>query len=142
MYFAEVFQRENPGFDVVIGNPPYHRIQGINTSQVELYNKVFVTATGKYDLYVIFTEKGTTLLNQKGTLNFIMPHKWINSGFGKGLRKFLKDKVSKIISFKDYQVFNASTYSSLIWIQSKSNYLQFVEIDDNLETNLKLQQFP
>ena len=23
LYFAEVFQRDNPGFDVVIGNPPY-----------------------------------------------------------------------------------------------------------------------
>jgi len=23
LYFAEVFQRENPGFDVVIANPPY-----------------------------------------------------------------------------------------------------------------------
>src|SRR3989339_468724 len=39
LYFAEVFQRENPGFDVVIGNPPYVRQEELKDMKDSLKSK-------------------------------------------------------------------------------------------------------
>jgi hypothetical protein len=52
--FGRVF-KEKGGFDIVVGNPPYLRIQGIqqvDVSLAELYKNKFESATGSFDLYV------------------------------------------------------------------------------------------
>ena len=54
--FSDVF-KEKGGFDIVIGNPPYVRVQGLKSNyenEAKLYEEKFVSATGKYDLYVLF----------------------------------------------------------------------------------------
>ncbi|SHN92489.1 Eco57I restriction-modification methylase domain-containing protein [bacterium endosymbiont of Bathymodiolus sp. 5 South] len=128
------------GFDIVIGNPPYMRVQGIERKVSKEYKSIFQSSTGSYDLYVLFTEIGLNLLSKKGVLNYIMPHKWVNSDFGKGLREVSKNNIYKLISFDAYQVFNASTYTSLVWFNkmqcSKLNYTQLTK---NLTTNLELE---
>jgi tRNA1(Val) A37 N6-methylase TrmN6 len=63
------------GFDIVIGNPPYMRVQGIEKKVSKEYKSIFQSSTGSYDLYVLFTEIGLNLLSKKGVLNYIMPHK-------------------------------------------------------------------
>jgi len=120
VYFSEVWHQKG-GFDVVIGNPPYLRIQGIRAAapeKADAYRKLFTSATGSFDLYVLFLEKGMELINESGILNFIMPDKWINASFGKGIRKIVSSRqnLQKLISFGAHQVFSASTYSSLVWI--------------------------
>ena len=112
------------GFDVVIGNPPYLRIQGIREStpeKVDFYRKHYVSATGSFDLYTIFMERGMQLLKEKGILNYISPDKWVNASFGKGIRDYaVKSRnVHKLISFGAHQVFSACTYSSLVWMGTK-----------------------
>jgi len=141
LYFKEVMDKG--GFDLIIGNPPYLRVQGINKESSNQYKKVFNSATGSYDLYVLFTEKGLELLSKNGILNYIMPHKWINASFGKGLREIAKDKVSNFISFGAYQVFNASTYTSLVWWQNNktTKHLNYIELDKNLDTNKELENY-
>src|SRR5690606_38357179 len=57
LFFSEVW-REKGGFDVVIGNPPYVRVQGIEKESKDVFKKIYSAATGKYDLYVLFLEKG------------------------------------------------------------------------------------
>lgn len=111
-------------FDVVIGNPPYLRVQGIQKNHptlVKVYKENYLSATGSFDLYVLFVEKGFTLIDEKGLINYIMPDKWLNSSFGKGLRNFISDNgsIDKIVTFKENQIFNASTYSSLVWFSKK-----------------------
>lgn len=141
LYFKEVMDKG--GFDLVIGNPPYLRVQGIDKDSSQQYKKVFNSATGSYDLYVLFVEKGLELLSKNGILNYIIPHKWINASFGKGLREITKSKVSSFISFGAYQVFNASTYTSLVWWQKnkKNKHLNYVELDKNLDTNKELENY-
>ena len=67
--FAEVFKTSG-GFDAVIGNPPYIRIQTLKEwapMKVEFYKKAYASASkGNYDIYVVFVEKGLSLLNEKG----------------------------------------------------------------------------
>ncbi len=51
----------NGGFDAVIGNPPYIRIQALKEwapLEVELYKELYRAAgKGNYDIYVVFVEK-------------------------------------------------------------------------------------
>ena len=81
------------GFDAVIGNPPYIRIQALKEwapQEVEFYKKRYVSACkGNYDIYVIFVEKGLQLLGNNGRLGYILPHKFFNAQYGEPLRKHL-----------------------------------------------------
>jgi len=134
------------GFDMVIGNPPYLRIQGIRDSNPQLANylsKNFISATGSFDFYVTFVEKGLSLISSNGIINYIMPTKWTNSSFGKGLRTLaIKERVvSKIIDFSSYQVFNASTYTGLQWFQRNSSGLKYTELNRDLTDSLDLSLY-
>ncbi|MGB4346556.1 MAG: hypothetical protein WBJ21_09190, partial [Burkholderiaceae bacterium] len=47
------------GFDIVIGNPPYLRVQGLQQTQpdfVPLYRERFQSAKGSFDIYALFVE--------------------------------------------------------------------------------------
>jgi type I restriction-modification system DNA methylase subunit len=78
------------GFDVVIGNPPYVRIQAIKEwapVEVEFYKAKYKTAkTGNYDIYVVFVEKGISLLKKSGMLGYILPHKFFQAQYGEPLK--------------------------------------------------------
>ncbi|OAI18314.1 hypothetical protein A1507_09730 [Methylomonas koyamae] len=112
------------GFDLVIGNPPYLRIQGIRQNEpkkADFYKKHYAAATGSFDLYVIFIERGMQFLKKQGILNFINPDKWVNASFGKGIRAYVVENknVHRLISFGAHQVFSACTYSSLLWMRNE-----------------------
>ncbi len=70
--YSEIFQ-EKGGFDVVIANPPY--ISGwkdYEGSALKVYfKKNYKTAIGHYDYYVLFYEKGYSLLKQNGVITYI-----------------------------------------------------------------------
>lgn len=134
------------GFNVVIGNPPYLRVQGIRESNPDFADWLsdnYESATGSFDLYAIFTERGVELLSQNGIVNFIMPVKWTNAAFGKGLRRFLlkKKALSKIISFDEFQVFNASTYTGIQFFQVNSNALIYNQLNTDLFTDRALNHY-
>ena len=129
------------GFDLVIGNPPYLRIQGIREVNPDFADELvekYKTATGSFDLYVTFVERGLQIINSSGIVNYIMPVKWTNSAFGKGLRELAANKTSQIINFGAYQVFNASTYTALQWFTPNCKELAYYELDRNLTTNEEL----
>ncbi|MEP3386847.1 MAG: Eco57I restriction-modification methylase domain-containing protein [Reichenbachiella sp.] len=128
--FPEVLNDDGEfvGFDAVIGNPPYIRIQDLNASsenQVKYYNESYVTTgKGNYDLYVPFVEKGVEVLKKSGRLCYIMPHKFINSNYGSQLRGFIgnSDYLEKMVHFGAAQVFeDATTYTGLFFISKKQN---------------------
>jgi len=141
--FADVFE-EKGGFDVVIANPPYLRVQGIDNDLSEQYKKIYESATGKYDLYVLFVELASKIAKDYGIVNFIMPDKWTNAAFGVGLRTLISkgQNLFKLISFGSYQVFNASTYTSLVWLKKRINqHAYYLELERNLNTNTELDNF-
>lgn len=120
--FAAVFKKG--GFDVVIGNPPYLRMQGLQETQpwaIPYYKSNYSAAScGNYDLYVLFDEKGYKLLHPKGRMGFIQPHKFFQADFGEGIRNFLaKEKaVTEVVHFGANQVFEgATTYTCLLFLQ-------------------------
>ncbi|MFP5437258.1 MAG: Eco57I restriction-modification methylase domain-containing protein [Bacteroidia bacterium] len=137
---------EKDGFDIVIGNPPYLRIQGIRDSNPKLADaltKVYRAASGSFDLYVVFVERALEIVKVNGVVNFIMPTKWTNAAFGKGLRQILSEKnaANKIINFGAYQVFDASTYTGIQCFKANSNELLYFELDRDLKSNDELADY-
>jgi hypothetical protein len=126
------------GFDAVIGNPPYIRIQALQEwapLEVEHYKRAYRAASkGNYDIYVVFVEKGLGLLNEHGRLGFILPHKFFNAQYGEPLRKLLSDgqHLSKVVHFGDQQVFEgATTYTCLLFLEKGGRKeFQFVRAHD------------
>lgn len=119
--FPAVFR--DGGFDAVIGNPPYIRIQAMKEwapTEVEFYKKRYKAASkGNYDIYVVFVEKGLSLLNRLGRLGFILPSKFFTTDYGKNLRSLLSERkaVNQIVNFGHLQIFEqATTYTSLLFL--------------------------
>jgi type I restriction-modification system DNA methylase subunit len=115
------------GFDSVIGNPPYVRIQTLLREQVDYFNHTYQSATGNYDIYALFTEKSLSLLKETGLHGFIVPHKFFQASYGEGLRRLIAESntLSEIINFRDNQIFKgASTYTCLLFL-AKINAQKF-----------------
>jgi len=143
--FPEVLDEEGKfiGFDAVLGNPPYIRIQGIKDSspkEAEAYNKLYDSATGSYDIYALFSERSLDLVKDQGIVNFIMPVKWTNAAFGKGLRSVVSQNkaMSKIINFGSFLIFDASTYTGLQWFKKNSDILEYIETPETISTSEEL----
>jgi adenine-specific DNA-methyltransferase len=127
--FPEVLNDDGDfvGFDVVIGNPPYIRIQDLrsNIGIVDWLNANFNSAgSGNYDLYVLFIELAYQLLSEKGEHCYIVPHKFTNAGYGKQIRNFINERKSlhKIVHFGASQVFeDATTYTGIFCFNKQIN---------------------
>lgn len=117
LYFPKVF-KENGGFDIVIGNPPYLGFH--NVPDKDYFKDNYFTANGKYDFYVLFIEQGLRLLAHKGILSFICPSYFYKRNYGKNVRKLLLEKTNLryIADFADYQIFDtALTYTCIFGAQ-------------------------
>jgi len=144
-FYGEDGERdEDAGFDAVIGNPPYIRIQNIPQESLIAYlSKEFQTTHQNYDLAVPFTEKMYELLSLNGKFGYIETSKWIQGEYGEKLRKFLTQQrcVSTLVDFGDQQVFEgASTYTVLLFLEkSEKDYFRYVHIGelDRTITQLK-----
>ncbi len=108
------------GFDCIIGNPPYIRVQELNKwapDECEFYKWRYKSAQkGNYDIYVVFAERCLELLAPDGLLGFIMPHKFWQAKYGEGLRKLIAEgrHLRSVIDFGDQQVFRgATTYTAV-----------------------------
>ena len=124
--FPDIFQ--NGGFDVVIGNPPYIRIQNLNEfapEQVNYFNTKYSNIiSDSYDIYVLFINKGFSLSKENGVLGFILPHKFFQAQMGEKNRTmiFQNNCLSKIVDFTTNQIFeNATTYTCLLFLSKKLN---------------------
>ena len=131
LFFSEVW-REKGGFDVVIGNPPYVNIYSIPDNDKTVYNKVYTTAYKKYDLYVLFFEKGLALLKKSGGINLITSNKYFSQPYGLKLRElFLKYRILELVNFR-FNVFSATVDTSITHIQKESpmSWIEILDIND------------
>ena len=121
--FPSVFKQG--GFDSVIGNPPYVRMQTIDKIQTDYFKEKYKSATyGNYDLYVLFIESCLNILSNNGMTGLILPHKFFQAEYGESVRNLLaKNKnVYQINDFTTNQIFdNATTYTCLLFLNKKVN---------------------
>jgi len=148
LYFAEIFQRENPGFDVVIANPPYVQIQKFSgkQEQKDWENENYKTYNKTGDIYCLFYEKGDLLLRQHGVLTFITSNKWMRANYGKLLRHYFVNYANplKLIDFGSYKVFDTATVDTCILISEKecnSKNTIACSIRNDFDNNSSIEQY-
>ena len=132
--FSEVFSRG--GFDAIVGNPPYVKLQNFRTVHADMadflkrgrpsvhVNGYKSTQTGNFDLYLPFIERGLTLLNEHGRLGYIAPSLWTLNEYGEGLRDLVTEgrNLEGWIDFQAYQIFDeAINYTALQFFTKNPN---------------------
>jgi len=108
--FPEVFNGKTPGFDAVIGNPPYRR----ELAYKSLLNEIASTHFGnKYraprmDLWYYFVHRALELLIPNGKLSFIVNAYWTSGTGAEKLIAELRDNthIDEIFFFNKLKVFN------------------------------------
>ncbi len=112
------------GFDVVIGNPPYVKNENLDNFLIKYAKKQFKCATGFFDIFQLFIEKGFNVLNLNGYLSFIIPSLFLKGMNYQDSRKFLFEQASiKIIRDYGDGVFKEVQMPTFIIVVSKNkNY--------------------
>jgi hypothetical protein len=111
--------------------------------EVETYKQRYKAASsGSYDIYVVFVEKGLSLLNDRGRLGFILPSKFFATDYGEALRLLITERraLSEIVDFGHAQVFeNATTYTCLLFLsatpKSKAEYRKVTNPPELMKTD-------
>ncbi len=122
--YSSIFSDE--GFDCVIGNPPYVRsinLKEYDLASWELYRSLYRSASSReWDIYLVFVEKGLSLLKPNGELGFILPNKFLNSQVGENLRGIISEgkHLDELVHFGAFQIFpKVTTYTCLLFLNRK-----------------------
>lgn len=133
------------GFDIVLGNPPYVRMELIKPFKPYL-EKRFEVVADRADLYAYFFEQGVRLLKPgTGRLGFISSSTFFRTGSGKPLRRFLSSNtaIEDVVDFGDLQIFEGvTTYPAIVTLRRRSpgedlaGELRFKIVRDRLPDDL------
>lgn len=88
--FPEVFNRPNPGFDVIIGNPPWvtTRHSELGEDLVSFLKNRYKSAEGfKLNLFPMFVELSLMLVRKEGVSSLIIPNRLLDTPSYVGIRK-------------------------------------------------------
>ncbi len=119
-WFYDVFS--HGGFDIVIGNPPYVRVQNLPHNLIDLYKKVFSTAWKRVDISTLFIEQLIGFLSPQGVLCYITSNQFVSAEYGRLMRGYIVNEklLNKIIDFGGLPVFeSAITYVSIFFMSKR-----------------------
>ncbi|MGA3286668.1 MAG: N-6 DNA methylase [Bacteroidota bacterium] len=99
--FSEIMK--TGGFDVVIGNPPWIDIKGLDPSLVDYYFKKYKTTENRMNVYAVFIERALSIIKNKGRFGYIIPNSILTqSTYSKLRKKILTDAaVEQIVRLPD-----------------------------------------
>ena len=140
LHFSDVFERDNPGFDVVIGNPPYVKEYTNKNAFDGLRNLPYYQ--GKMDLWYFFGCIGIDNLRKNGIECYIAPNNWISNSGASVFRNKVIDETQIIafIDFGNYKVFTAGI-QTMVYILKKNHQPEEYDLiyskllDDSIDSN-------
>ena len=111
LYFPKVF-KENGGFDIIIGNPPYVGEKG----NKEIFRPIAATEfghkyyQGKMDLFYFFFHKALDLGNKNAEIAFITTNYYPTATGGKNLRSdmYNRAQIRRLVNFNELKVFESA----------------------------------
>jgi type I restriction-modification system DNA methylase subunit len=125
-------EMRNGGFNVIVANPPYIRIQNManySPEEVAFYQSPtspYMTARqDNFDKYALFIERALSLLCPDGRLGVITPHKFMSTQAGRALRRLITTGrvLEEVVHFGVKQVFgrNAANYTCILVLDRRGN---------------------
>lgn len=99
--------RENGGFDIVVGNPPYVRSKHIDDADKQFLPRWQTSRVGNVDLYIPFFEIGLSVLRRDGVLGYITVNSFFKSVNARAIRRYFHENQVglSIIDFGEQRVF-------------------------------------
>ncbi|MDB2275516.1 TaqI-like C-terminal specificity domain-containing protein [Halorubrum ezzemoulense] len=109
------------GFDAVVGNPPYVRMEDFKSLK-EYLASIYEVHAARTDLYTYFIEKSTGLTRSGGEYGSIISNKFLRANYGKSVRNLLgRDTVIReIVDFGGLPVFPDATVRSAIILAERN----------------------
>jgi hypothetical protein len=132
VFYKESARRKNPGFDAVVGNPPYDELseQAIGRPIVELdfyrASQLFApAAVYRVNVYRLFVVLALKLLRRAGRHGFIVPMSLLADRFTRSLREHLLEnyqfRAVEVFPQKDdprHRVFRDAKLSTCVYVLS------------------------
>ncbi|MCS4194348.1 type I restriction-modification system DNA methylase subunit [Salinibacter ruber] len=110
------------GFDIVITNPPYVRMELFKDKKTVLRDNFSEVHSERADLYIYFFWRGQQILRPNGVGCYISSNKWMRAGYGEPLRRKLLDSQAfhRVVDFGELPVFAADTFPAIFLWQKRS----------------------
>ena len=118
--------REN--FDFVVGNPPYHKIPGLSQDLKLAFKE---SLYGHPNAYGIFIHAGIEMLNNNGSLGYIIPRSILSGLYFKNLRSFIekRTRIKEIVHISNRKkIFDNVLQGTMILALSKKSNKKRVRI--------------
>jgi type I restriction-modification system DNA methylase subunit len=144
-------------FDAVIGNPPYIDQRSLypNKEHFRSHLKEFGNGKSPYydgekrlskrsDAYVYFVTHGTQFLEEGGRLGFIIPTKWMMTGYGEDFQEFIYSeyKLDAVVGFSARAFEDAFVDGALIMLEKcedeekrRQNETKFIRVRDTMDVD-------
>jgi DNA-binding transcriptional MerR regulator len=96
---SEYNQIRETEFDYLVGNPPWGGVLKGKLSPLHdpekrrKYKREYISAYGKYDIYVLFMERGIEWLCRGGHFGMVTQNTYLEMAFGTGIRHVLTNDV-------------------------------------------------
>src|SRR3712207_733658 len=120
--FVENAVSKQGGFDIILANPPYVRMELFKDAKPILRKNFPLVHSDRADLYVYFFARAHELLKPGGVSCFISSNKWLRTGYGENLRRYLLDEQAfqLVVDFGELPIFIAATFPAIfLWRKEK-----------------------
>lgn len=140
VYYADLFEKNFPPLDAVIGNPPYVTRARLNHVE-RLRQKILLSALHainprrQADLYFYFIIYATSFLKEGGRLALILSDAWLDADYGIELKEFLlrNFRIQALVSF-DRRVFPQVLVKSVLLLVERAvagkapDWIRFIRV--------------
>ena len=122
----EFNKKNNGGFDVVLGNPPYlggREWKEDNGNAYDYFINKYKVAEYQFDIYALFWEAAINLVHSNGFVAYITPNTWLNNQSNKKLRSYIlkNTSITSIVDYSKIKVFDQATVLPIITVLQKGN---------------------
>lgn len=123
--FPAVFRGKNPGFDAVIGNPPYIDSEWMTSYKPverEYCTKTYDSASGNWDIFCVFVEKTMQVCKKDGLTSLILPNKLGSAEYAAAARKIVANEniLNQIRDYSRVPVFPVAVYP-IVYVAQKNS---------------------
>ncbi|MBC7170024.1 N-6 DNA methylase, partial [Candidatus Bipolaricaulota bacterium] len=121
--FPDVFSGDAPGFDAVIGNPPYVLLQTLKQPSVFAYLSCgYRSAQFKIDTYHVFLERALQLAALGARVGYITPSSYLRNKHARALRSLILESAEvELLRVFLYPVFPGASVDTTITVLRRCN---------------------